>query len=351
VLRAHEVPVQRLKAGWSRAAAAHQAHELRVTFAGVPVEIRVVGNTWSSIVERALRHLPAPAIDAPAAFTVEVWDVAETGVVPEGLASDPDDPPIVMRTSDDGAFIGEERDHTTLWLDCAAAHLTGFTRSAEYLALDERARPFHKLLSEWLMDRGVQFVHAGLVSCAGRGVLMVGHGGAGKSTSSIACLLDGLGYLGDDFVGLSLDGDSYTGHGFYASCLLDSGHMRRFPQLLPHALPPNRPEEHKHVMYLSQAFPANLESRNTINAIVMPRVTGGPVTGWKRASPIDALRAIAPTSVMYLPRPSRDAFDRLAGLVASVPAYWLELGTNVSTIAPAVRSLVASLDGPQSKRN
>ena len=45
---------------------------------------------------------------------------------------------------------------------------------------------------------GVLDVHAGIVSRGGRGVLIVGGRGRGKSTTSIDGLYGGLDYLGDD---------------------------------------------------------------------------------------------------------------------------------------------------------
>ena len=106
----------------------------------------------------------------------------------------------------------------------------GCVSSARCQYLDERARPYHKLISAWLDERGIQFVHAGLIGSGDTGVLFVGNGGAGKSTSSVACLRAGLGYLGDDFVGIESNEGTYTGHGLFSSCLLGRPSPRAFPR-------------------------------------------------------------------------------------------------------------------------
>jgi len=67
------------------------------------------------------------------------------------------------------------------------------------------------------------------------------------------------------------------------------------------------------------------------------------VTTFRPATRAQTLMAIAPTSVMLLPRPNRAAFDRLTRLVQNTPSYWLELGRRVDLIPDAVRALAESL--------
>jgi len=85
-------------------------------------------------------------------------------------------------TSDDGRFVGEDAHHGMVWLIDTSDRIVGFTKSVTRLNLDERARPFHKMLSAWLEDRGVQFVTFRLITHAGKGhSVSVGNGGAGQS--------------------------------------------------------------------------------------------------------------------------------------------------------------------------
>jgi hypothetical protein len=90
-------------------------------------------------------------------------------------------------------------------------------------------------------------------------------------------------------------------------------------------------------------YPGALRRSVPIAAVMLPRVVRKEETTYRRASKAQALFAIAPTSVMFLPRPSQRAFDRVADLVERVPAYWLELGSNVDRIPDAVRALAAEV--------
>ncbi len=324
-------------------------HQLLVVIAGFPVSIRIVGDDWFDVVQRATHHLNRFEHPGNAVLRIDAWDEQATGVRIERIDMPADAPLVVMKMSDDGTYVGEERRHTSLWMDQPSARVIGFTQSAGRLNLDERARPFHKLLSHWLEQRHVQFLHAGLVSHDNTGLLFVGNGGAGKSTSSICCLRAGMGYLGDDFVGFSQDSNVFTGHGLYASCLLDSHHLKRFPDLAEHAHAPHLGFEQKHVLYLDQKFSGSLKVSQAIKGLALPRVVESQVTTFEPASRMQGLRALAPTSVMYLARPNRAAFDRITALVESVPSFWLNLGRDISTIAPAVSEMIASINNTRSR--
>ena len=71
---------------------------------------------------------------------------------------------------------------------------------AAFAAGDLRAHPGCHALSAWLARSGAQVMHAGAVAYDGAAALIVGVGGTGKSTTVLACALDGAGYLGDDVV-------------------------------------------------------------------------------------------------------------------------------------------------------
>jgi hypothetical protein len=343
VLPPAELPFGQLCARFAEAAATGP-DELNLLVAGHTVRIRIAGRRWAQIVRAAMGHLDVAANVATPELRIDAWDAEETGVpiVPAAQSNLPA-PPVLMRTSQDGHQVGEERPHSLVWLDRTARRVVGCIQSTRLLNLDERARPFHKLISAWLEDNGVQFVHSGLIEHNGSGVLFVGNGGAGKSTSSIACLRAGMGYLGDDFLGLGVAAGHFVGHGLYASCLLNVHHIQRFPDLRPLGHAPNHAFEDKFVLYLKDAFPRSLKQRATVDALVLPRVVDREMTYFRPATRMAALKAIAPTSVMYLPRPNRGAFERLTRLVEKTPCFWLELGRNIESIPLAVAALVDSI--------
>jgi hypothetical protein len=166
-------------------------------------------------------------------------------------------------------------------------------------------------------------------------------GGSGKSTSTICCLLEDLCYLGDDFVGLAINpGGGFTGHSLYCTALINPGHMNRYPLLEPACRPGHHVDEDKAVVCFGNFEGVRLAKETSIDAIILPRVVPREDTSFRSASMRDALLALAPSSLLFLPGGGPRAMDRLADLVTRVPAYWLELGADVRQIAPRVRELL-----------
>lgn len=314
--------------------------------AGRVVHVRVAGASLADELERSGRHLRIDPTDEAPILSVDAWHVAETGVE---LPTADLDPGLgqygIMTASADRRFVAEQRPHGMTWLDRQSGRAIAAVASVQRLHLDERARPFHRVMSLRLGEVGVQFIHAGLITWSGRGALFTGMGGSGKSTTAIACLLGGLGYLGDDFIGLEqLAGGRFHGHSLYGAALINLPHMRRFPQLLAASVPGNHPHEEKSVAWLGDVPGARFEATTGIDAIVLPKVRlDSDHTRYERVSPRDALLALAPSSVLYLPAARPRAMDCLGALVERVPSYRLLLGRDVTRIAGCVKDLLTTL--------
>jgi len=226
-------------------------------------------------------------------------------------------------------------------LDRRTWHAVGCVRATGERYQDERSRPLNRLIPIWLDSREVQIIHAGLVARNGAGILFVGKGGSGKSTSSIMCLRAGFGFLGDDVVGLKANPvGGFTGHSIYSSCLVSLGHLEQFPDFTGHAVPPNHEEEDKSLICLADLFPDRVMRDIPIAAVVLPRVTGGAETRLRKASRAETLLGLAPSSIMFLPTASAGSLDRLAGLVRAVPGWHLDLAGDPASVPPLIETLL-----------
>jgi hypothetical protein len=171
--------------------------------------------------------------------------------------------------------------------------------------------------------------------------MIAGRSGAGKSTVSLSCLVAGFDYLGDDFVVLSPEGaGTFSVHGVYGTAHLDREHLKRFPVLGRAA---NRVRgAGKAVIRIVDVFPARLSRAAIVQAIVLPRFAHDAGTHLREAPKPAALMAIASSSLFARPAATPAAFHALAALVDAVPAYWLEMGSDLSVIPRALESLVPS---------
>lgn len=333
-----------MRAAFDRAASAGSApaRATRLALSGAPVDLNIAGSGLAEQIRLPFHHLLTDASTSAPALTIEMWDQDETGVAFEPPTVDQELGPYGFVTaSEDGRYAVDRRRESLGCLDRWDNRIVWCTKSPARMYLDERARPLHRLLSIWLRDRGVQFVHAGLVARGDQGVLFVGAGGSGKTTSSIACLCGGLGYLGDDFIGLEAGAaGQFMGHGLYATCLVEPDHLQRFPDLKAHATAANHASEDKSVIYLSRLFPEGFLSSVAIRGIVMPRVIGSGATRYRAASRKEALLSLAPSSIMMLPGANKDAMILLGNLVEALPSFWLELGQDIAEIPGCVEHLV-----------
>jgi hypothetical protein len=182
-----------------------------------------------------------------------------------------------------------------------------------------------------MCQRGCFLVHAGAVGFPEGGVLLVGKGGSGKSTSSLASLVNGWRYVSDDYCLLASKNTPYV-YSLYNSAKLNAAHLEKFPTLLPGISNPKELGDEKALLFLHQHQPARLISGFPIKAVFIPRITGRPETVAVPVSPAAALQALAPSSLFQLPGTGRAEFHALAEFVKKVPCYQLELGTILDQI-------------------
>jgi hypothetical protein len=315
--------------------------EANYLFAGHPVRVRIAGKRLAADVDRALHYVRAPD-DIPPALTIEVWDDAEVG--PLGLFSWPEDADYhgLVSVTDDARFVLNQRPSSVLLLDREKNRIVGSIRGRDALFQDERARPFHLLVSIWLADRDIPFIHAALVGQDDKGLLFAGKSGSGKTTSSIACYVGGLTYLSDDCVALEKTAEGkFVGHSIYATCMHDD--IKRFPTLASIAHGPNHSFEKKDSVYLLEHDADRFASRIDLAGIVIPKLCDRIDTTHRRAKTMEAMLALAPSSLWMLPNAANASLEKLDGLLTTVPAFWLELGRDVDQVAPAVKRLFSDL--------
>jgi hypothetical protein len=312
-----------------------------------PTVVGGAGDALLAPLTGALAHRRCESAPGPPALRLFVWDERSTGV---GLPDAPWGP------TDYGAKgvidgFNDERFSTVFAPGVDLFNMfdreTGvgffFLEDASALPYWERGFPLRTLLHWSTGGTGRQLVHSGGVGTGGDAVLLTGVGGSGKSTTTLTCLRAGLDYAGDDYVAFELPaepGGSPRLHSLYSSAKVDHHTLERFPDLRRLAANAGSDDE-KALLLLHPAFGSRLASGQRIRAIALPRVTGRPETRVTEASPVAAVRALAPTTVFQLPRLDQEAFARVVALSRAVPSYHLELGTDRERIPDVVAGLLA----------
>ncbi len=315
--------------------------ERRYTIAGLELSLRFAGEELLTRLAGSFSHLASSSSGAPG-LTVHVWDSASSGV------EAPPMPGERVEAGEDGPFYYYERDGVqamSRWgtlsvLDAEAGEAWFWASAAGEIVSWDWAVPFRAILHWWLGRHGVLQVHGGAVGIPDAGVLLVGRGGSGKSTTALSCLRAGLRYAGDDFVGISTQPDPLV-HSLYGSGKVESHHLQRFPDLLPALANPEPGPGEKSIVFVEGAHPGATIRGFPLRAVLVPRVVARePETRILPLATPAALAALAPSTVFLLYPSKPDTLARMAALVRSVPCFSLELGSDIDRIPDAIVGLL-----------
>jgi hypothetical protein len=319
-----------------------EVQEFFYQFGGHAVCMRFVGRELARHIDGPFSHLRSETRTANPRLTIELWDANKTKPGEFSWRSDLEWHEATVRSKDE-RFIGQQLPHTFSCLDREARHIMSAVTWHERIFIYERAKPLARLLLNWHNDQNLQVIHAGLVARENQGILFAGKSGSGKSTTSLACIIAGLDYLGEDYVGLERGEDNvFTGHSLYNSVFLKTDHLARFPELAPYAIKGRPPQEEKSVVVLSDVFPARLKRAVPIRVLVIPRVVDTSEAQLHPASKGEALLALGPSSLLQIPNRALGicGFNKLAQLVERLPCFRLEVGADFPSIARCVAELV-----------
>lgn len=212
---------------------------------------------------------------------------------------------------------------------------------------DLRSQPANHAIASWLAGPTVQLVHAGAVALDGRGVLLVGIGGRGKSTTALACAQAGFSFLGDDLCivesGRPDRGFPARVHGIYATAKLNRDSRERLSdedwQVLGVTL------QGKDAVSLPAGIRFDREA--PLAAIVVVRADGHSAGTARRLSPGEAIRLLVATggpSVVSSATPGL-WLGVAAALARDVPTYELGLTWDLDRVVTGVRTIVERESG------
>ena len=310
---------------------------------GHPVRLRFAGPALLPRLAPALAHLTARGAAEPR-LAISVWDGGSTGTgVPPGPwnepGADPDQTHLCAGERIRAVFYPEPP--LMSFLDEAVGRAFFWTREAASVPFYESGSPFRPIFNWWMSSHGRQFAHAAAVGTPAGGALLVGRGGSGKSTTALACLAAGLLYAGDDHCLVSIDPIPYA-HSLYSSGKLNPDSLERLPGLRAAVANGDRLDSEKALLFLAPIAGDRVVTGFPIRAIVLPQIHGGPETELMPASPAAALLALAPSTMLPLPKSHAAGLNALATLTRQLPCYRLRLGTCLEAAPRVIARLLSA---------
>ena len=310
--------------------------------------MRITGTSLAGCVYRSLSHLECSSRGNKHPPKISIY-LSETHGIPKPKLFQDVDPTLSrtwtgydlsIRCSPNGRLVSWRfGKNSSLLLDRETLNIVGMLDPREF-GLFERTKPLLLLLRVCLHDLDAQIMHAGLVSEDDKGVLIAGPEKSGKSSTALECFFSGFHFLGDDQVAVTPTEGHFRGHSLYNAALIEPRGLSHFGSLPESAFDRDAGEE-KTAIFLAELFPERIKKSVTIHAIVLPRISSIEKVRFFPAKKGEALRRIAPSSLLLPLGSGGKGFRYLNHLVSRTPSYWLEIGQRRSEIPGNIRRLLS----------
>jgi hypothetical protein len=203
----------------------------------------------------------------------------------------------------------------------------------------------HPMLTIALVETLKRFerysLHAAGLAWNGRGILVPGASGAGKSTTSVTLVRAGFGFLSDDTVFLTRDRDGIWVAGFPDEVDVTDNTVAMIPELAYLAESAIRPGRDKHSFRVEEVFGITPVVGCRPEVLLAPQVVAGPDTRVEPLSTSEALMALLPNVLLTEPVTTQAHLDMLAELVESLRCLRLLVGSDLDAAAACVADLVS----------
>lgn len=184
-------------------------------------------------------------------------------------------------------------------------------------------------------------IHCSAVAKDGKGVLLPGFSGAGKTTTCISLIRSGFGFLGDDRPILHYNDQELELLSFPEDINVTEKTLKFFPELAASELIKINKGLLKKSFCAEDIYPGSVIQRCRPRAVLYPERYQGSKSFVEELSKSEALSSFLPHSMLVFDKDtSKKHFDILFDLINSVDTYRLKLGTNIHELSELVASIL-----------
>ncbi|MBQ6592131.1 MAG: hypothetical protein IJH98_04495 [Solobacterium sp.] len=199
-------------------------------------------------------------------------------------------------------------------------------------------KPFVNEMQWWLQDRYL-IMHAAAVGIDGTGALITAPSGQGKSTLALACLLEGMDYLAEDYV-LINRGGPLKGYPIFATGNMTTDSLRLIPEMEKNILY----FDDERQKYLVDLTPYTEQFRDgmLLKCIIYPHLTDDDVPSIERSTSVHPFVSAVTAAAKQIKsqKQTSDSFRLLFRRLKDLPAYEMRLTPDVRKNAAALKQFL-----------
>jgi hypothetical protein len=340
--------VERLCGSFQKAAGYSACAPCVLWFGKHDIRIQIGSPELRTLVLEAFHGLETLPVQEPScrpSLELCVWsdpdlDVLEGGW-PDASLDPEDNPPVYHSSTSSYRLVAIPSCGLLCYLDTLTSRAYYHVRFPGKIPLSERCTPM-RLLMKWFADaNGMLMVHGAGVCDSGRGAILVGKSGSGKSTTSVGCAIRGMGFLGDDYLMLDLGGQAVA-RSIYRGFKLkpDVAHLMEALDARP--IQPGTTRE-KHFAILNGKVDPFVRS-SLIQVILRPRICNHDRTTFLPMSPLAALVETATSTILQLPGGESSVLASFRNFCLKLPAYEMCMSRDSDEIVEALRHFLRILE-------
>lgn len=245
--------------------------------------------------------------------------------------------------------VWQSRDATgTLRIGTDDDSLVGcdYVRQRYYFARPEPAgsgymRGRHVMVNafaRWARANGMLLFHAAAVGSGGKGVLIAGRGGSGKSTFAISCLAEGLDFVSDDYTLITASGP-LCAMPLYTVVALREDMYQNFPQLGQPILEEDGSFRGGKPQF--QVPPERFSPSLDIQAIIIPKIAGDAEPSVAPVPPGRVMTQLIHSTITQIEsRRDTALILQMAQRFSALPIYEMRMSTDLRKNPAFLRSFI-----------
>lgn len=325
---------------------------------GTPVRYLTSSSRLAAPVEELLRHFRRDTLDEVTPLTVRFHAVKNRAAIPLVLSPEArhlisgtdvaaegrpehDLPYVVSQAG--GRLLIDFADAGLFMIEGAYGRAEGYLLKPERMPANLIEYLFHLTLVQLLRHRELYTIHATALEWQGRGILIPGNSGRGKTTSFISLLRAGYRYLSDDHPLIRDAGDHVELLPFPIKINVTEDTIAFFPELrnAPEQVLQRQPSFHKRGFYAEELYRTEIGACCRPDLILFPQVVDAAQSHLERLPKSRALQLVLPQALLvYDQEVARREFHVWAKLVQQADCYRLHFGRDLLDLPKLITPLL-----------